>query len=213
MHFDVVLYVFIHPCTKKRRRAQYSRRVDVAVCVRALQMCVCACASDVCVCVRFRCVCVCVCASDVCVCVCVCFRCVCVRALQMCVCACASDVCVCVRFRCVRGKLLTQRATVTTTIPSVFYTRLVSSGSPYIESWHVRLNENARVGGNAQTDIMWKCGPCQNKRWLFMLQISVFYTWHRCIVSSYIVSIYWSISMNRYTPIMMLIFICYCGRN
>ncbi len=114
MHFYVVLSVFIHPCTQKRRRAQYSHRVDAAICVRALQMFVCARASDVCVCV---CVCVCalqmcVCAraSDVCVCVCVCasdvcvrFRCVCVCALQMCVCVCvcASDVCVCVRFRCV----------------------------------------------------------------------------------------------------------------
>ncbi len=34
MHFDVVLSVFIHPCTKKVERSiQYSRRVDVAVCV------------------------------------------------------------------------------------------------------------------------------------------------------------------------------------
>ncbi len=77
---------------------------------------------------------------------------VCVRALQMCVC-----VCVCVR---ARGKLLTQRATVTPTIPSVLYAGLVPSGSAYIESW---LNENARVGGNALTDIMCKCGQCQNK--------------------------------------------------
>ncbi len=104
MHFDVVLSEFILPCTQKRRRAQYSRGVDAAVCVRALQMCVCACASDVCVCACASDVCVCVCALDVCVCVrfrcvCVCvrFRCVCVRALQMCVCACTSDVCVCVR--------------------------------------------------------------------------------------------------------------------
>ncbi len=79
---------------------QYSRRVDAAVCVRALQMCVCVC--------------------------------VCVRALQ----------------KCAR-KLLTQRSTVTPTILSVFYVRIVPSGSPYIESWYVRLNENARVGGNA----------------------------------------------------------------
>ncbi len=79
MHFDVVLSVFIHPCTQKRRRAQYSRGVDAAVCVRALQMCV-----------RAR-----------------------------------ASVC---------GKLLTQRATVTPTIPSIFYARLVPSGSPYIES-------------------------------------------------------------------------------
>ncbi len=64
---------------------------------------------------------------------------VCVRALQMCVRARAS----------VRGKLLTQRLTVTPTIPSVLYASLVPSDSPYIESWHVRLNENARVGGNA----------------------------------------------------------------
>ncbi len=81
MHADVVLSVFIHPCSKKRRRAQYSRGVDAAVCVRALQMCV-----------HVR--------------------------------ACAS----------VRGKLLTQRATVTPTTTSVLYARLVPSGSPYIES-------------------------------------------------------------------------------
>ncbi len=38
------------PCTKKmeERSIQYLRRVDAAVCVRALQMYVCACASDVC---------------------------------------------------------------------------------------------------------------------------------------------------------------------
>ncbi len=34
----------------------------------------------------------------------------------------------------------------------------------------------------------------------FIRQISIFYAWHRCIVSSYIVSIYRSISMKRYTP-------------
>ncbi len=40
MHFDAVLSEFIHPCSKKWRRAQYSRGVDTAVCARALQMCV-----------------------------------------------------------------------------------------------------------------------------------------------------------------------------
>ncbi len=87
MHFDVVLSVFIHPCSKKRR-AQFSIRAELT-----------------CLSVRMR-------------------------------------------FRCVGWKLFTQRATVTPTIPSVLYTRLVRSGSPYIESWHVRLNENAHVGGN-----------------------------------------------------------------
>ncbi len=39
MHFDVVLSEFIQPCSKKRRRAQFSiRAVNAAVCVRALQM-------------------------------------------------------------------------------------------------------------------------------------------------------------------------------
>ncbi len=42
------------------------------------------------------------------------------------------------------------------------------------------------------------CGQCQNKG--AFLQISIFYARHRCIVSSYIISIYRSISMNRYTP-------------
>ncbi len=79
MYFDVVVSVFIHPCSQKRRRAQYSHGVDAAVCVCALQMCVRARAS-------------------------------------------------------VRGKLLTQRATVTPTIPSVLFARLVTSGSLYIES-------------------------------------------------------------------------------
>ncbi len=63
---------------------QYSCRVDVAVCVRALQMCVC--------------VCVCACASDVCVCACASDVCVCVRVLQMCVCALQMCVCACARF-------------------------------------------------------------------------------------------------------------------
>ncbi len=159
----LMYFFFIYSSMHKKTEEssiQYSHRVDVAVCVRALQMCVCvcvcalqmcvcACASDVCVCVRFRCVR----ALQMCVCVCVC-----VCVLQMCVCACASDVCVrfrcvcvcvCVRFRCVHGKLLTQRSTVTPTILSILYARLVPSGSPYIESWYVRLNENARIGGNA----------------------------------------------------------------
>ncbi len=50
MHFDVVLSVFIHPCTKKVEESsmQYSRRFDAAVCVHALQMC-----SDVCASVSF----------------------------------------------------------------------------------------------------------------------------------------------------------------
>ncbi len=41
MHFDVALSVFIHPCTKKAEESsiQYSSRVDVTVCVHALQMC------------------------------------------------------------------------------------------------------------------------------------------------------------------------------
>ncbi len=103
MHFDVVLSVFIHPCSKKRR-AQFSIRAELTrlsvcvrfrcvcvralqMCVRAIQMCVCVC---VCVCVhaRFRYVCVCTCtrAIQMCVCVCVCV-CVCARAIQMC----ASD--------------------------------------------------------------------------------------------------------------------------
>ncbi len=35
IHFDVVLSVFIHPCTKKAEESsiQYSRRVDAAGCV------------------------------------------------------------------------------------------------------------------------------------------------------------------------------------
>ncbi len=42
MHFDVVLSVFIHPCSKKRRRAQFSIRAEL---------------TWLSVCVRFRCVC------------------------------------------------------------------------------------------------------------------------------------------------------------
>ncbi len=47
----------------------------------------------------------------------------------------------------------TPHTTFNNTVPSivlcVFYTRFVPWGSPYIESWHMRLNENAHVGGNA----------------------------------------------------------------
>ncbi len=94
MNFDVVLSEFIYPCSKKRRKAQFSIRAEL------------------------------------------------------------TRLSVCMRFRCACGKLLTQRATVPPTIPSVLYARLVPSGSPYIESCHVRLNENVRVGGNAKTDII-----------------------------------------------------------
>ncbi len=126
MHFDAVLSEFIHPCSKKRRRAQYSRGVDTAVCVRALQMCVCA--IQMCVCAIQMCVCaiqMCVCAIQMCVC-----------AIQMCVCAIqmcvrAPQMCVSVRAP-VHGKLLTQRST--STIPNVFYARLMLSCSAYIES-------------------------------------------------------------------------------
>ncbi len=44
-----------------------------------------------------------------------------------------ATLCVCARAS-VRGKLLTQRATVTPTIPSVLYAVLVRSCSPYSES-------------------------------------------------------------------------------
>ncbi len=55
-----------------------------------------------------------------------------------------------VHFRCVRRKLLTLALDCSAhTIPSVLYAHLVPSGSPYIESWYVRLNENTCVGGNA----------------------------------------------------------------
>ncbi len=49
MHFDIVLSEFIHPFSKKQRRAQFSSRAELTrlsvcvrfrcVCVRALQMC------------------------------------------------------------------------------------------------------------------------------------------------------------------------------
>jgi len=62
-------------------------------------------------------------------------------SIRGCLCVCACML--------VHGKILTQHATVTPTIPSLLYARLVPSGSPNIESWYVRLNENAHVGGNA----------------------------------------------------------------
>ncbi len=57
MHFDVVLSEFIHPCSKKRRRAQFSIHAELT------RLSVFVCTSDVCVCTSD----VCVCTSDVCV--------------------------------------------------------------------------------------------------------------------------------------------------
>ncbi len=45
MHFDVVLSVFIHPCTKKWRRDRWRW---LSVCARLRCVCVCARASDLC---------------------------------------------------------------------------------------------------------------------------------------------------------------------
>ncbi len=50
---------------------------------------------------------------------------------------------------CVRALQMCAWESSHTALESVFYARLVPSGSPYIESWYARLNENARVGGNA----------------------------------------------------------------
>ncbi len=94
MHFDVVLSEFIHPCTKKRRRAQFSIRAEL---------------TWLSVCVRFRCVCVCACASDVYVCVHAFQMCVSVCARFRCVCACASDVCVRMLQMCARKTSHTAR--------------------------------------------------------------------------------------------------------
>ncbi len=71
--------------------------------------------------------------------------------------------------------------------------------SLYRVSRHVRMNENASIGDNADGHYV-KMWTVPKSRCLFILQKSIFYSWHRCIVSSYIVSIYRSRSMNRYTP-------------
>ncbi len=96
-------------------------------------------------------------------------------------------MCACARFK---FKLLTQRETVPSTIPSL------PSSSPYIESWYVRLNKNACVGCNALMDIIWKCGPCQDKG-AFLYYRYRYFT--RGIDALYRHCI--DISMNRYTPI------------
>ncbi len=98
---------------------------------------------------------------------------------------------VCACFRCVRASDV-----CAWNFPSIFYARLVHSGSPYIESWYVRLNENSRVGGNAQTDIMWKCGRCQNKVPFYTTDIDILRvaSMHRIVIHCI------DISMNRYTP-------------
>ncbi len=127
MHFDAVLSEFIHPCSTKRRRAQYSRGVDTAVCVcvrfrcvRALQMCARAlqmCARALQMCARALQMCaiqMCARALQMCA-IQMCARalqmCARARALQMCaiqMCARALQMCACarVRFRCVRAHAL-----------------------------------------------------------------------------------------------------------
>ncbi len=141
MHFDVVLSVFIHPCTQKQRRAQFSIRSEFTrLSVRA-------------------------------------------RAL---------DVCACARFSAQKTSHTALKQT-----RASFMLTLCLRGSHYIESWHVRLNENARVGGNAKTDIMWKCGQCLNKG-AFLYDRYRYFT--RGIDASYRHTLYRSISMNRYTP-------------
>ncbi len=139
MHFDVVLSVFIHPCSKKWRRAQFSIRAEL------------------------------------------------------------TRQSVCVRFRCVRGKLFTQRSTVTPTIPSIFYACLVPSGSPYIQSCLIREIERECTHALA---VMHRRTLCEN---VDSAKIKVpFYTtdidilrvasMHRIVIHCI------DISMNRYTP-------------
>ncbi len=129
MHFDVVLSVFIHPCTK-RRRAQFSIRRELTW-------------------------------------------------LSV----------------CVRRKLLTQRSTVTLTILSVFYTRIVPSDSPSSPDKSVWTRMHALV-------VMHRRTLCENvdsakiKVPLYTTDIDILHVVSmHCIVIHRI-----DISMNRYTP-------------
>ncbi len=129
IHFDVVLSEFIHPCSKKRRRAQFSIRAEL------------------------------------------------------------TRLCVCMRFRCA----FRQKSRAFYMLASCLRAVLISS--PDTWDW---TRMHALVVIHRRT-------LCENVdsakiKVPFILQISIFYVWHRWIVSSYIVLIYRSISMNRYTP-------------
>ncbi len=101
MHFDVVLSVFIHPWSKKRRRAQCSISAEL------------------------------------------------------------TRLSVCVHFS-VWETFHTAHDCYSNNPESLLCSPHAFGQSLY-QSWHLRLNENACVGCNAYTDIMWKCGQCQNK--------------------------------------------------
>ncbi len=79
-----------------------------------------------------------------------------VQSWRGCLCACALDVCA--ENFSHSARLLLQKSRAFYMLASCV--RIVLISSP---AWDVRLNENARVCGNTKTDIMWKCGQCQNK--------------------------------------------------
>ncbi len=178
--------VFIHPCSKKQRRAHL-------VLAQSWRGCLCARASDVCA--LQMCVCVCVCALQMCVCVCVC---VCALQMCVCVCVCTSDVCACASDVCVENfshstRLLLQQSRASFILSLCLRTVLISS--PDTWDW-TRIHALA---------VMHSRTLCEN---VVSAKIKVpFYTTDidilrvaSIIVSSYIVLIYWSISMNPYTP-------------
>ncbi len=130
------------------------------------------CARFRCVCVRFRCVCVRF------RCVCVRFRCVCLRALQ-----CAENFSHSARLQQSRAFYM---------LASCF--RAVLILSPDTWDWtrmHTLMVMHRRT--------LYENVDSAKIKVPFILQISIFYAWHWCIVSSYIVSIYrWIV-----TPLLM----------
>ncbi len=202
-------------CVRALQMCVCVHALQMCVCVRAIQMCMRACASDVCVCTRFRCVCVhvlqlcvcvranqmcgCACASDVCVCACASDACVCVRVIQMCVCVRALQM-------CVRETSHTACNCSANNPKHRLCSPPVLISSPDTWDWK---RMHALV-------VMHRRTLCKNVdrakiKVPFIRQISIFYAWHRCIVSSHIVSIYrWIVTplINTWECILYRCFKC-----
>ncbi len=114
------------------------------------------------------------------------------RRRRGCLGACALDVCA--------ENFSHSCATILPTIPSVLYARLVPSGRPYIESWHVRLNEMHALVVMHRWTLYENVDSVKIKVPFYTTYIDILHvaSMHRIVI--HCIDIYRSISMNRYTP-------------
>ncbi len=123
----------------------------------------------------------------------------CVCARFRCVCVCASDVCA--ENFSHSARLLLQQSRASFMLTSCLRAVLISSP----DTWDWMIMHVLKV---MHRRTLYENVDSAKIKVIFILQISIFYAWHRCIMSSYIVSIHIDESLHPYSqPVHFVVFL------